>query len=750
MPVAAFPMSLVIHFLIALTLMRIVWDNPVPDVKDVVLQIKFKKEPEPPPEPPEPVKRDVVVPEKKVKKPAPVPVKKPVEEPEPDPKPVEPPKFLEEDPLLLAELDIEGDKGREEVIGLKKRPPPGDTVKAKAVIFQGRSGEGKRVALLRGGGSDASENAVAMGLQWLTNHQNHRGGTGFWSTWRFEDKCPESDKCGGRGTDVRNFDPAMTGLALLCYLGAGHTHKQGDYCDTVRRGLRFLTIVQKEDGSFGQPHSHLMYNHSIATLAMAEAYAMTRDQTLKEPVRKAVSFISIAQQPSGGWDYKQTITGRNDTSITGWVVMALKSAAAGGIAVPWETVSGSMQHFETMTTSDGNVVYANRGVGNGRKGVGMVAVGMLCRQFLGYPRNDPIFDRMAKRMLKEPPTWEALRPKKLTESNAFNTMYYWYYATLAIYQHGGHAWDQWNGFLRDMLCGKQRQDGHSNGSWEPDGQWFGDVGGRVYSTTMGILCLEVYYRYLPIYEEGGAFKPEQILVEALRKGDQKQRLQALRTLARMEVETLPDNLREALNDTDVFIRLHACQELLRLKDHVCIPALTDLLHHQNGYVRSKAVGLLGEIDDPIIIPSLAKALSDDQTFVAEKAALLLVKITGKDFGFRTSAPLVDKRKVERQYRQWWQTNTAATQARSDPEEAPELIEGKVLAVREDVGILMVSLGKRQGLKVGDQLYVSRAEDYIGTVKVKEVLEDELAAAQIMADFTVQPIRQGDLVRNRAR
>lgn len=734
-PTGAFSFSLAVHLTAVVLLMNVMWIHHVPEVEDLVLQLSIKKdEPEPPEEPEK--KRDIVVSEEKTEEPKEIPVERPADEP--DPKPEDPTQFLEENPLLIAQLDMLGNKGKEEAMGNQSVAAPGDTKVAKVDIFKGRSGEGKHVALLRGGGSDASENAVALGLEWLKQHQCR---SGAWSTWRFIEQCPASNKCKGAGTDARNFEPAMTGLALLCYLGAGHTHKVGDFRPAIARGLRYLRNIQQQDGAFGQKHSHLMYNHSIATLALAEAYAMSHDEELRAPLREAIMFIAIARQANGGWDYTQSKTGRNDTSITGWVVMALKSASVGGIAVPWQTIFGSMQHFDRMTEKDGQVLYANRDVGEGRKGVGMVAVGMLCRQFLGWPKTDPTFDRMARLMLQEPPTWKAL------SSLSFNTMYYWYYATLSLFQHGGVPWRKWNGYLRDMLCRQQGQDGHANGSWDPEGRWFGPVGGRVYSTTMAILSLEVYYRYLPIYEEGGAIDSEAVLLKAYQKGSQKDRLHALKILAQMGSDMLASAYRTALSDEDVFIRMHAAEALLQLGDHAGIPVLTDLLHHQNGFIRSKAIGLLAKTDDPLIVPSLARALLDNQEFVAEKAAMLLIRITGRDHDFDTSAPSREKEAIVRKYQQWWEAHEAELRTAGPAKGKPKPIAGKVLAIRRDARMLMLDIGSRLGAKKGQQFYVFRSGEYIGAVKIDHIVEGDLSSATILKDFTVKTIEQDDEVRN---
>jgi hypothetical protein len=71
-----------------------------------------------------------------------------------------------------------------------------------------------------------------------------------------------------------------------------------------------------------------------------------------------------------------------------------------------------------------------------------------------------------------------------------------------MYQLGGRYWRDWNDALRDTLIGDQRREGHPRGSWDPVRPW-GGYGGRVYSTALSVLCLEVYYRFLPLYNTSG-------------------------------------------------------------------------------------------------------------------------------------------------------------------------------------------------------------------------------------------------------
>ena len=107
---------------------------------------------------------------------------------------------------------------------------------------------------------------------------------------------------------------------------------------------------------------------------------------------------------------------------------------------------------------------------------------------MGVKRNDPLLIGCARHVRTRLPSWD--KPH----------FYYWYYGTLAMFQMGGGFWKEWNAALRDMLIKNQRRGGDEDGSWDPK-SFYGQFGGRAYSTALGALCLEVYYRYLPMYEK---------------------------------------------------------------------------------------------------------------------------------------------------------------------------------------------------------------------------------------------------------
>jgi hypothetical protein len=221
-----------------------------------------------------------------------------------------------------------------------------------------------------------------------------------------------------------------------------------------------------------------------------------------KPAVAAVNFTARAQQAGGGWDYTDARTGRNDLSITGWQVMALKAALSAGLPVPEDALERVRRFLRSAVLPDGQAVYADQGIGAGRRGINMTAVALLSCLYLGASADDPWVITAADRIIRTPPDPDAV----LEWDTRHQSSYYWYAATLCLFNLGGERWDAWNHFLVKVVLPLQSRAVHEDGSWAPDGNWIGSMGGRVFTTAMNVLTLEVYYRYAPLHayrREGG-------------------------------------------------------------------------------------------------------------------------------------------------------------------------------------------------------------------------------------------------------
>ncbi len=340
---------------------------------------------------------------------------------------------------------------------------------------------GGRERLLReGGGNAAADGALLLALRWLSDHQ---GIDGAWGATGFSAMCDVGDRCEGHGE--RQYREAATGLALLPFLGAGHTHHDGPWRDTIRDGLAALLRDQKSDGSFASDGKRV-YASAICSLALCEAYGLTGSAVLREPAQRSIDYFVKRQSERGGWRYRPG-DGTSDASVTGWVVMALSAAQRAKLRVPAHTLAGCRRLLAARTDSDGDVGYLARGQGTDA----LLGVGLYSRIALGA---DPASDEMRRigyRLSSTSPRWEDGEPGS---GYGAGDPTHWYYGSLAAFQMGHWIWDGWNESLRPMLLQNQVRTGCATGSWPPRGRT-GARGGRLVTTALNALSLEVMYRY---------------------------------------------------------------------------------------------------------------------------------------------------------------------------------------------------------------------------------------------------------------
>jgi hypothetical protein len=342
------------------------------------------------------------------------------------------------------------------------------------VALSGREAGSKEGLLAAYGGDATTESAVLEALRWLAKNQ---GPGGLWSL-----AGPYQD-----GANVENHK-AATAMALLAFQGAGYTHKgspEEPFTRVVERGWNALLMEQADDGSFlGEYYHHVLYTHAQCTIALCELYAMTRDESLRKPAELAVAYCLKAQSPLGGWRYSPGQG--SDLSVTGWFVMALKSAQIAGLVVPSEPLLRVDTFLDSVSHQDGaRYSYMPRE----KDKRSMTAEGLLCRQYLGWPQTDARLINGAQYLLDNPVDWSD------------RDVYYWYYATQVCHHLEGDVWKEWNAHMKQVLPGQQVQSGRERGSWEPTGDPYGYQAGRLYVTCLSTYMLEVYYRHLPLYRQ---------------------------------------------------------------------------------------------------------------------------------------------------------------------------------------------------------------------------------------------------------
>lgn len=345
-----------------------------------------------------------------------------------------------------------------------------------------RTGATKKRLLKEFGGSRESEEAVMLGLAWLTQMQKQEG------NWVYDQ---------GKTSD----HAAATGMAVLAFLGAGQSHKDGRYKQTVQAGLDWL--VKNVETGQGDNRGRVktisnMYSQGIATLALCEGYGMTRDPALKAAAQAAIDYIQRAQAQNGSWGYNARDAG--DTSIVGWQVQALHAARLAQLDVDDNAFKKAMGFLDSVSKGQSKSAYGYRDRGGAEPATSLTAIGLLCRYYADGWRADTLgYAAGAKGLMKRAPAAAQSRPPL--------DLYYYYYATQVVRYYGGDEWKAWNegtakgdarnGGMADWLIDLQVRTPAARGSWDAksESHWIGTNCGRLGTTCLCLLTLEVYYRY---------------------------------------------------------------------------------------------------------------------------------------------------------------------------------------------------------------------------------------------------------------
>ena len=408
------------------------------------------------------------------------PVEEPVEEMVEEPEPVTEPEARPM-PEPMPELPVASAVLPESA---NDKESPETTAGTELAAIDTRSDAGRKLMLEKFGGSAGSESAVSNALMWLAARQRSNG------SWDFIDVGP----CASPGTV--NNPIGGTAYALLPFLAAGQTHRDGQYKKQVQAGLEYLMsigvaapagydlrgVVNKSDKD--EDPNYAYYVHGAATLALCEAYAMTKDRQLKAATEGAVLFLINSQDPrGGGWRYNPNQPG--STSATTIQLMALKAAEKAGLRIPDATFRGVSYYLDSVSVDrEGRYGYE---IDRKTYAVSVTSMALLSRMYLGWGRDDG--DLRAGVAL-------------IDKRGPYDNLYYNYFATQVMKNWGGMEWDRWNGRLRDDLIAWQEQVGDARGSWSPrDRDDYSRAGGRLLTTCLATLTLEVYYRYQPLLPE---------------------------------------------------------------------------------------------------------------------------------------------------------------------------------------------------------------------------------------------------------
>jgi hypothetical protein len=285
----------------------------------------------------------------------------------------------------------------------------------------------------------------------------------------------------------------MTGLAILCFLGHGELPESPEFGPTVKKALDWVLERGNEfqgrmsltkDGWGGNPG---VYQHGILTYAIGEYYSMTKDERFVELLKQAVGYIVEGQNPKGGWDYSYNKGVRQDMSVSGWQIQALKAAHLTGLGIPGvdQALDKSMGFIKSFQGNEGGFGYDHP-----ENRLSLTGVGVLCTYFWKEKKEKVVSEGIDFLIGKSEVKYKGDKAD----------LYQWYYSTQACLMFGGSAWTKWNRMFQDEIADNQSADG----SWPPTQGGVGEVqkkpdgAGPYYRTTLCVLMLEVFYRYMPI------------------------------------------------------------------------------------------------------------------------------------------------------------------------------------------------------------------------------------------------------------
>ena len=283
---------------------------------------------------------------------------------------------------------------------------------------------------------------------------------------------------------------AMNSLAMLAFMGRGHTPGRGRYPDVLEKGKKYiLANGANEPKGYMAQTGGTMYEHGLTTLCLAELYGMDSDPELETKLRNAVSLIERTQSPRGGWRYSPS-PDNQDLSVTVMQIVALRAANNAEIPVSQKVIDKAIAYVKSCSAGTGGFGYEGPGAGGPTS-----AAGVLSLQLLGKgddPNIPKTMDYMRSFLL---PT-----PKEQWANSGLAYFYYFhYYAIQAHYQYGGKHWNDWHPKIRDSLLQHQ----HKDGSWDvPAGtseSAYSDAN-KIYPTAMACLVLDIYLHFLPAYQ----------------------------------------------------------------------------------------------------------------------------------------------------------------------------------------------------------------------------------------------------------
>ncbi len=290
---------------------------------------------------------------------------------------------------------------------------------------------------------------------------------------------------------------AITSLAALAMMSAGHLPGRGTFGGSVQRALLYVLSREKKGAPDGFLHNDQnnrqvgMYDHGFGTLFLSEVYGMVPDldlqKRLKGTIERAVQLIESTQSGDGGWRY-EPMKMPPDVSVTICQIMALRAARNAGFAVNKPVVDKCVKYVRSCQNPDGGYSYFSAG---GDSGFARSAAGLVALYSAGIYEGKEI-DRTLKYLTQFKPNMPMAR-REIPDMHWYYGQYYAAQAFWTAALRKPSYWNDWFPAIRDELMWRARN--------RADGSWTDALTCNHYATAMALIILQIPNNYLPILQK---------------------------------------------------------------------------------------------------------------------------------------------------------------------------------------------------------------------------------------------------------
>ena len=289
---------------------------------------------------------------------------------------------------------------------------------------------------------------------------------------------------------------AVSALTALAWMAGGSTPERGPHGVQLGRVIDYLISRTELDPesptlgyiSDGRDQLSRLHGHGFATLALAQAYAISpkspRGRRIERTLLLSIHRIQISQGTEGGWFYSPTRSLEHEGSVTIALVQALRAARNSGLKVDPEVIKRAIEYVRRSQAEDGSFRYA---IGHEETSVALTAAAISTLNATGIYSGKEVlrgYDSIQRELSER----EAGSEKAVAPAFPF---YERLYLAQAYWQHPDRSlFETWFAAERRLLITSQQD----------SGAWTGSPFGAAYATASNALVLALPENLLPIFQ----------------------------------------------------------------------------------------------------------------------------------------------------------------------------------------------------------------------------------------------------------